>query len=117
MIYLKIKINFWRLSAAKTDQPLIWTCVRWGGSDFCFVSHAASDPALHGHRARIPFVRKVLRQKNRDDSILVHQHHERMSNPQLPKMGVLVTGSGAAGECGLKDLGFEVTAFCEPDRM
>ena len=87
-----------------------------GGSDFCFVSRATDDPVLPSHRVRTPFVRKVLRRKHRDDGTLMHQHNERMSNPQLPKMGVFVIGSGAAGEVGLADLEFEVNAFVNPTR-
>ena len=41
----------------------------------------------------------------------MHQHHERMFNPQLPKMGVFAAGSETAGEDDFADLGFEVIAF------
>ena len=85
-----------------------------GGFDFCFVSHAADDPVLPDHRAHTPFARRVQRQRWRGGSTLMHQHHRRMPNPQLLKMGVFVTGSGAAGEVGLTGLGLEGTAFYEP---
>ena len=84
-------------------------------SDFCFVAGTTDELVLLDHRALTPLEKKVLRQKRRDESTLRHQHHDRMSNPQLSKIGVLVVGCGAAGEVGLSDLGFMVNAFCESD--
>ena len=84
----------------KKNRNLSHRTVDGGAPDFCFVSGTTDEPVLLGHSALTPFEDKVLHQTHRDESTLRHQHHDRMSNPQLSKVGVLVVGCGAAGGRG-----------------
>ena len=72
---------------------------------------SVSLPTLASERA-IPTARKI------GASTVQHSHASVRDAPSAlssPKMGVSVVGIGASEECGLRDLGFEVSAFCEPD--
>ena len=104
-----------RLSSISNEEAVSPRTVDDVAPDFCFVSGTVDKIGPLGRRALTPFENNVMRQRRRTESTLRHQHHSRISNPQLSKMGVFVVGCGVAGETGLSDLDFVVNAFCEPD--